>query len=141
MELALTHDHVATTPDHSFDQESSQNTNLVVPSDNLLEIEGTGENSVSPDNLGSQVLVSPDIESGSIDADMQVKHVQPFSRTSVEDSVDQAESGADSYLVDDQVIDHYSHIENLDTVHDQDLNLVQNSLDEVADLPLDVQLP
>ena len=130
MELALTHDHVATAPDHSFDQETSQNTNLVVPSDSLLDMQVTGGNSFPPDNLGSQVVVSPD---------MQVRHVQPFIRTSVEDRVDQAESGADSYLVDDQVIDHYSYIENLDPVHDQDLNLVHNSLDEdheVADLPL-----
>ena len=87
------------------------------------------------------MLVNPGITTGIIAADVHLEHVLPSSETSVEDSVDQAESGADSYLVDDHVIDHYSRIENLDNVHDQDLNLVEvteppsSNLVEVTDLP------
>ena len=139
MELALTHDHVATSPVRSSDQDLVQNNLVVFPEENLVSsnlvtndnlVFSSGENLVSPDNLNSQVLVNSDLESGTIDADIHSEHVQPFSETSVEDSVDQVESGTDSYLVDDQVIDHYAHIENLDSVHDQGLNLV-----EVTDLP------
>ena len=139
MELALTHDHVAMAPDESYDQEISQND--LVLSDNQLRTDNTGENLVSPDDLESQVLVNPGITTGNIVADMHLEHVLPSSVTSVEDSVDQAESGADSYLVDDHVINHYSRIENLDNVHDQGLNLVEvtdlpsSNLVEVTDLP------
>ena len=140
MELALTHDHVAKGPDLSSDQDLIVNNNLVVPpeenlvSSNLVEndnlVVSSGENLVPPDNLDSQVLVNSELVSGTIDADVHFERAQPFSETSIEDSVDQVESGTDSYLVDDQVIDHYAHIENLDSIHDQGLNLV-----EVTDLP------
>ena len=139
MELALTHDHVATSPVRSSDQDLVQNNLVVSPEENLVSsnlvtndnlVFSSGENLVSPDNLNSPVLVNSELESGTIDADIHSEHVQPFSETSVEDSVDQVESATDSYLVDDQVIDHYAHIENLDSIHDQGLNLV-----EVTDLP------
>ena len=124
MELALTHDHVALAPDNSLDQQFSQNDNLV-PSDDPLRTENTGENLVPPDNLDSQVLVNSDLVSGITHADVHIEHVQPFSGTSIEDSVDHAEFGADSYLVDDHIIDRHSSIENLGNVHDQGLNLVE----------------
>ena len=51
--------------------------------------------------------------------------------------MDSADYGADSHLVDDQVIGHYSYTENLD-IHDQDLYLGYNNIIEIIRFPLKV---
>ena len=135
MELALTHDHVAKNPDHSLNSQISENPNLVQPNNVQVDTdmrEATGVQSIMPDNVESQVSVNSDIELSLAENDMPVEHVQSINEASVEDYVEPADSGADSHLVDDQVIDQYSHTENLD-IHDQDLNLGENnSIDEVV---------
>ena len=160
MELALTHDHVATVPDNTHDPQlvspdnaedqvtvntdiesnsiESHNPQLVLPDnvdqesitpdlessqlalpDNVMSESITPDLESSqlglPDNVG-QVSIAPGLESSSIEA-------------SVEDSVDLAEVGADSYMVDDQVLSQFSQSENLD-VPDQDLNSESQSMRE-----------
>ena len=139
MELALTHDHVAKAPDHS-NQSLSESPDLTQPTGGRSESigrENTEVESISPDNFESQVLVGSDLEPSSAESGdpcevTPTDNVQPAAEASVEEARDQAESAADSFSIDDQGIDHFSQIQNLD-LPDQDLNSVNNPLGEVSD--------
>merc|ERR1711872_985411 len=108
MELALTHDHVAISPDNSEGQ-------VTVNSD----IESNLVESQSPqvgltDNLVLSESITPELESSSFGA-------------SVEEGMDLAEVGANSYAVDDQVLSQFSQSES-PCVSNQDLEFESHSM-------------
>merc|ERR1711989_196233 len=139
MELALTHDHVATVPNNIYDLQlvSPDNSEgqVTVNSDiesNLVESQnpqvGLTDNlvlseSITPDlessqkslldNVG-QVSITPELESSSFGA-------------SVEEGMDLAEVGANSYAVDDQVLSQFSQSES-PCVSNQDLEFESQSM-------------
>ena len=101
--------------------------NNVLPEGVLTQVVVSPDNGL-PDNVASQVSVSPDIESSLVEAEVHTEPILPFSEASVEEVGDEADSEAGSPLVDDQVIDHFSHTENL--IPGQDLDLVNNTMGE-----------
>ena len=102
--------------------------NNVLPDGVLTQVVVSPDNGL-PDNVASQVSVSPDIESSLVEAEVHTEPIMPFSEASVEEVGDEADSEAGSPLVDDQVIDHFSHTENL--IPGQDLDLVNNTMGEI----------
>ena len=103
---------------------------VVVPSNNVLPDDFQNQvvvspDNVLPDNVASQVSVSPDIEYSSTQAEV---HIEPSIEASIEEVGDNAVSDVGSLLANDQVIDHFSHTENL--IPRQDLDLVNNSMGE-----------
>ena len=132
MELALTHDHVAISPDNSEGQvtvNSDIESNLVESqnpqvglTDNLVLSESITPDLESSqksllDNVG-QVSITPELESSSFGA-------------SVEEGMDLAEVGANSYAVDDQVLSQFSQSES-PCVSNQDLEFESQSMRDDA---------